>query len=170
LSLAEGLAHLLKPDASVEQMYEQMTPAVALPFILYIALAPGFAEEILFRGYAQRRLLERWPAWIAILVTSAVFALFHVTPTAMVAVFPLGVWLGVLAWRTGSVWPGIVCHATVNGVWNVRNVGMALGYFPKETPLLLLIVLGIAGSVAFVWALALLFGQRLKESPPGPAL
>jgi membrane protease YdiL (CAAX protease family) len=61
-------------------MYERMTPVVAVPFVLFIAAFPGFNEELLFRGYIQRRLLARWSPWLAISVTSALFALMHVMP------------------------------------------------------------------------------------------
>jgi hypothetical protein len=29
---------------------------------------------------------------------------------------PVGLWLGVIAWRCGSVWPGMICHASMNAV------------------------------------------------------
>lgn len=69
---AYALAEVWEPDPSVKKMYEAMTPGWALPFLLFISLAPGLFEEVMFRGYVQRRLLERWPAAIAILFSSVV--------------------------------------------------------------------------------------------------
>src|SRR5690606_18245349 len=119
-------------DESIRELYAQMTWSVSIPFLLFISLAPGFVEEVLFRGYVQQRLLSRWSAWVAIIASSVVFALFHVTPHAFVLTFPLGVWFGWLAWQTRSVWPGIVCHAFVNGSWNVGQLGMKLAGLPEE--------------------------------------
>ncbi len=149
LALAYALAQVLPGDESVARLYEQMTWPMAVPFILFIALAPGFTEELLFRGYMQGRLLKRWPAWVAILVTSLLFALAHVTPHAIVFVFPIGVWLGMVAWRTGSVWPTIAAHAFLNGSWNVWQVGRRLGVFPEAPPIPILAALGAAVVIGF---------------------
>jgi membrane protease YdiL (CAAX protease family) len=158
IAAALGMAEVIPPDESVEKLYEQMTPAMALPFLLFISLAPGLSEELLFRGYVQRRLIERWNPWLAVLVASAIFALFHVQPHAVVFAFPVGVWLGILAWRTGSVWPGIICHAAINGLWNIYQIGTRFADLPDDPPLAALVALGIVGLAAFAWSIALLRG------------
>jgi membrane protease YdiL (CAAX protease family) len=166
VGLALWLKEYMEPDPSIKNLYEKMTPATAVPFILFIALAPGFCEEILFRGYVQRRFLERWSAWVALLVTSVNIAIFHVMPHAILAAFPLGLWFGVLAWRSGSIWPGILCHAAVNGAWNVRNVGMKLGFFPEEMSAVVLIALLSVGALAFGWSVWAMIG-RGDQFPSG---
>lgn len=153
IGLAYSIIELIPPDPSVEKLYENMTPALALPWILFIALAPGFSEEMLFRGYAQRRLIERWPAWVAILVTSFIFAIFHVMPHTVLFAFPLGIWLGMMAWKSGSIWPGVICHAAINGLWNVFQVGARFEVFPEEPPLAAIIGLIAVGTVAFAASL-----------------
>jgi membrane protease YdiL (CAAX protease family) len=151
----------------VAALYRQMTWEAAVPFLLFIAVVPAFMEELLFRGYIQGRLLQRWPAWVAILVTSVLFALMHVAPHAVAAAFPLGLWLGVLAWRTGSVWPGIVCHAFVNGAWNVWQVGRSLTGLEENPPAPVLVGLGVVGLVCFVLSCRLLL--RPERAPlPAP--
>ena len=54
LALGVGAAYLMTlwfdPDESVEMIYQQMTHAWAIPFIVAIGLFPGICEEILFRG------------------------------------------------------------------------------------------------------------------------
>ena len=156
LGLAYALAQVVPPDQSGAALYRQMTWEAAVPFVLFIALAPAFTEELLFRGYIQGRLLRRWPAGVAILVTAVLFALMHVTPHAVVAVLPLGVWLGVLAWRTGSVGPGIVCHAWVNGAWNVWQVGRRLAGLSEMPPVPVLVGLAVVVLVCFVMSCRLL--------------
>jgi membrane protease YdiL (CAAX protease family) len=167
VGLALWLKEYMEPDPSIKTLYEKMTPATSVPFILFIALAPGFCEEILFRGYVQRRFLERWSAWVALLVTSVIFGVFHVMPHAILAAFPLGLWFGVLAWRSGSIWPGILCHAAVNGAWNVRNVGMKLGFFPEEMPTVVLIALLSVGALAFGWSVWAMIGTGHKFPSDG---
>jgi membrane protease YdiL (CAAX protease family) len=182
LLFAYSLERVVTPDPTAARLYQQMTWQFAIPFVLFIALVPAFTEESLFRGYIQSRLLQRWPTWVAILVTAVLFSLSHVTPHAVVAVVPLAFWLGILAWRTGSVWPGIVCHAFVNGSWNTWQTGHRLAGF-DELPLMpALIRVGVVALVCFMlpcWLLVrpsqapweaeeLAFGgsQGGDESPP----
>jgi ABC-2 type transport system permease protein/sodium transport system permease protein len=62
------------------------------------------------------------PAWAAIAVTAAVFGLFHASVGGLIAVERilsstlLGVALGWICWRTGSVLPGMVLHVLHNSL------------------------------------------------------
>ncbi len=89
---------------------------IALLNTALISLLPGIIEETLFRGYVQRRLLERWTPLAAVGVSSAFFCVSHLDPQHIIAIVPVGVWLGVVAWRSGSVWPGMLCHASMNAL------------------------------------------------------
>jgi membrane protease YdiL (CAAX protease family) len=55
-------------------------------------------------------------------VTALLFAVAHLNVIQAVFALPLGIWLGIMAWRTGSIWPGVLCHAVVNAVWNLVNI------------------------------------------------
>ena len=146
------LAKIIPPDRGVEQLYQNMYWQIAIPFIVFISVMPGLSEEFLFRGYMQRRLIERWSAWVGILVTSLLFAAMHIMPHAVLFAFPLGIWLGLMAWRCDSVWPGVICHALINGMWNIWQIGLSLKVFSADAELPLLIVLGSVGVVAFALA------------------
>jgi membrane protease YdiL (CAAX protease family) len=153
---AHLLAQVLPPDPSAAKMYEQMTWGAAAPLILCVALAPGLMEEILFRGYMQRRLLERWSPWWAIGATSLLFSLMHIMPHQVLATVPLGLWFGVIAWRTGSIWPTILAHAFVNGAWNVLQVGQRLMEWPEAASNAAAITGAVVGLACFVIAVRLL--------------
>jgi len=82
---------------------------------LLVSILPAIVEEIIFRGYIQRRLLQRWSPTTAIAVTSALFALLHADSLQHIfAVIPLAVVLGLLAYRTQSIKAGMVVHAIHN--------------------------------------------------------
>jgi len=98
----------------LQKVFRDQQGPFVLVLYLIVGVLPGVAEEFLFRGYVQTRLLQRLPAWVAIGVTSAMFAIAHFDPIHVVSVFPLGVWLGILAWRTGSIWPSVLAHAANN--------------------------------------------------------
>lgn len=106
-----------EPSENLRELTKLLTAGSGIEAVLVTLLAsalPGLCEEFLFRGYAQTRLVERFGAVRAILACSAFFALTHLDPQHVVAVFPLGIWIGIIAWRTGSIWPAIVAHALNN--------------------------------------------------------
>ena len=94
---------------------------------------------------------------MGIAVTSIMFGLFHVTPHGIALATIMGVWLGILAYRTGSVVPGMLCHGAANSGWNVWQVGKGLWGMP-ETPSTAVSVIGITLMVLCfalaIWALA----------------
>jgi CAAX protease family protein len=160
---AYALVKVISPDPTIRKLYENMTLGWFLIFIPFIALAPGFNEETLFRGYVQRRLLARWNPWLALLVASVVFGLFHFMPHAIAAAFPLGVWLGLMAWRSGSIWPGVICHALVNGLWNVRAMAEKFEWIPERPPVAAFVALALIGVPAFFWSLRVMFGRAAPD-------
>lgn len=135
----------------IEKMAAGQKGIFAVIAILLLAVLPPVAEESLFRGYVQRRLLEGWsPLW-AIAASSLVFAACHADPSHFIAVLPLGVWLGVVAWRCGSVWPAMLCHAAQNllftiGSWMPEDPEAAA--HPEEILVLPVVILGILFSTA----------------------
>jgi membrane protease YdiL (CAAX protease family) len=130
--LAADLFGEWSSDTLGEQLMENLNWRNGLPFVAFIAIAPGFVEELFFRGYMQRRLLDRWSPAVVLPLVAVLFAASHGTPVWALAVLPIALWFGVLAWRTGSLWPGILCHAFVNGSVNLWRVGAAAGTWPDE--------------------------------------
>ena len=156
IGLAYGVAALLPPDDSLDRFFEQLTPAWGVVFVAVVALAPGITEEMLFRGYIQRRLLERWgPAW-AIGVTTVLFALAHIAPPAMALALPLGAWLGYIAWKTGSIVPCIVCHAAVNGGLNAWRLVIKFADLSVTAQVIGTTFFIVVGVVCFVLACRML--------------
>jgi ABC-2 type transport system permease protein/sodium transport system permease protein len=113
--LAESRPELM---AHIERLRE-VPPWIVL---LAIAIAPAIGEEFFFRGYLLGALRGRMPAWGAIVLTGAVFGLFHANVGGLIAVervlssMLLGLVLGWICWHTGSVIPGMVLHALSNGL------------------------------------------------------
>ncbi len=111
----EDLVALVLPKPKgVQMVMEALNGPGALPVFLYVTLMPSFVEEFFFRGYMQRRLLQRLRPWVAILISSVLFSAYHINPCDVLAIFPAGVWLGYVAWRFGSIWPCVLAHALYN--------------------------------------------------------
>jgi len=104
-----------------------------LPLLLLcIAVVPAVFEELFFRGYLFGALRQTTSVRTTILGSAILFGLFHlivVDGLAFERLVPstlLGVVLGWIAWRTGSVLPGIVLHLCHNG-WL-----MTVSYYARQ--------------------------------------
>ena len=87
-----------------------------LLLVFTVVIFAGVIEEMLFRGFLQTALERGRRPSIAIAVTAAVFAILHFNPWWMLQIFGLGIVLGLMAWRSQSIWPGVVIHMTNNAV------------------------------------------------------
>lgn len=89
-----------------------------IPFwknLLIIAALPGICEEFLFRGYILRsfRSMGKWPA---IIITGVLFGVLHMSPFRMVPTALLGIWMGYLAWESGSLLLPMFAHLINNSL------------------------------------------------------
>jgi CAAX protease family protein len=92
---------------------EQVVEHTALPTsLIVLALLPAISEELVFRGVLARSL-TRFPI-VAVVVSAALFSLYHLVPAQMLGTFPLGLALGLLAVRSGSIVPGMIAHLLNN--------------------------------------------------------
>jgi uncharacterized protein len=102
---------------------EPLLFALAVPGV---AIAVPIAEEMLFRGPLFASLTKsRVGPWGAVVITAAAWAMVHVTaPWMFIAIiFAMGLVLGVLLLRFGSVLITIVCHC----IWNAYTSFAILG-------------------------------------------
>ena len=84
--------------------------------LVCLALLPALAEELLFRGLLLGRLKARWGPNVALTLSSLLFGAAHLDLAQGLAATVLGVFLGGLRLRTGSVHASILCHASNNGI------------------------------------------------------
>ena len=88
-------------------------------FAICAGIGAPIAEEVFFRGLLQPAMQRRVGAVAGLVVTAVLFGLAHASGNPVEAIPPLslvGLVLGVLAWRTGRLGPGIVTHMTFNGI------------------------------------------------------
>lgn len=90
--------------------------------VLAINLAWGFYQELMYRGILQRVLIDRWGARAGILVANLAYTfgplhLYHFSgasiPQALpmfVGIFAIGLFFGVLMWRSGNLWMAGIFH------------------------------------------------------------
>ncbi len=77
-------------------------------------LFPAVFEELAFRGLIVPYLGRLMTGGETVFVSGALFAVLHLNPTTVPFLLPMGIALGVLRRRSGSVWPCILMHLTHN--------------------------------------------------------
>ncbi len=146
-------------------------------YLAVFGLLAPVAEELAFRGFLLGALLRRFRPWVAILLSSFLFALYHGNVFQFAPSFVAGVVLALLAARTGSVWPGMLLHAVHNsllffGVLWLEGVGGEEFGLPNEPVLgMVLAALSTLAAGVLVWRLAVSKGRlRRAEKMPIEAL
>jgi membrane protease YdiL (CAAX protease family) len=134
-----------------------------IALLVLVGVLPAICEEVLFRGFLQRYLCTAAPAWLAILLASLLFAAFHLDPVHVVAVIPLGLWLGWLTHASGSLIPACLAHLANNVLSVSLTVASDDGMLelPSAWWLTCMLIAGIAGVIAVVAA------ARPKETAIG---
>lgn len=80
--------------------------------IAVIAVLAGLGEEMLFRGVIQQALQGWLGAWPGLLLASFAFGAAHwVNRTYMIFACVMGLYLGLLYWRTDSLLVPVIVHA-----------------------------------------------------------
>lgn len=86
---------------------------------LAVGLLVPLAEELVFRGAILRKLLgvcgERWH-WVAIALSAVIFGAIHGNVPQFVHATLIGLLIGWMYYRTGSIIPGVVFHWVNNTV------------------------------------------------------
>lgn len=124
IELARYQSTSFEQSKEIKEQFERISASLnAVPLalkLLTLAVIPAVCEELFFRGYLMSAFRRQMSPGLSILLTGALFGLFHVI--AMLAferfipTFFLGLILGWICYRTGSLFPGIVMHTTHNAL------------------------------------------------------
>jgi membrane protease YdiL (CAAX protease family) len=122
LTLAGGWQERVFPMPEfMRRFYESLLawngPLDFAGLLLAFAVVPAFCEELLFRGFLQAGLVRRFGSGAAGLTASALlFAAFHLDPWRFAGVLVLGLFLGWMVARSGSLVPAILGHLLNNAL------------------------------------------------------
>ncbi|TWU07848.1 ABC transporter permease subunit/CPBP intramembrane protease [Stieleria varia] len=134
--VSEQTAVAMKPFA------EQIASAPWMSVVLLMAAVPAICEELAFRGFVFGGLVREKGRLRAVVVTAVMFGISHGVLQQSIAATIMGLMLGWVALKTGSVLPGILIHFTNNAL-SVSMERIAETQSPIST---LLLVTGEAGT------------------------
>ena len=102
-----------------------ITTKLDMIFLLFtIGLTPAICEETLFRGVFLRTLSKKYPVWIAILMSSVLFTLFHSSLLSLPSILLAGIVLGIVY----SVYDSIYVSMAVHLFYNAGQVLLASNF------------------------------------------
>lgn len=104
-------------SAAARELTDRATDPLSIVLVfLIVGIGAPVAEEIYFRGMAQRIFGRRLGPWAAIFAAAAFFAATHLQPLQFPALLLFGVILGFMAWRSGRLGPALWAHVGFNVV------------------------------------------------------
>ncbi len=98
----------------------------ALIIFISLSLAAPVCEEILFRGAVLGAYLAARPAKAATIITSLLFAFFHLQAQGLAALLPIAFMVTYTAWRANSLYASMLVHFANNAMAGLTLVMYAL--------------------------------------------
>lgn len=141
------IIHFLLDRTGLFQWIEKVTHAPAeqsivsvlrtssdVPLIAVIcfsaAIAAPLVEELIFRGYLYPIMKKYTGAWFALITTSLLFGIIHVSLVPLIPLAIFGAVLVLLYEYTGTIWTPIIAHCIFNTATlvNILYPGLLLPY------------------------------------------
>jgi len=104
--MPESMKEILKASKDIQGV------ELALIFIANVFIVP-LADEGLFRGFLQGSLENKGDPVRAVILSSVTWTLVQISPYLAIPFFILGIFLGYLAWKTGSIVPSIIIQSLI---------------------------------------------------------
>lgn len=96
--------------------------------LCYSVLLAPLSEELIFRGVTMQQAKKTLPFWAANLLQAALFGAFHMNLLQGIYAFCLGLLLGYICEKSGSIYPSIFLHFLYNlfgtllsGLFSLQN-------------------------------------------------
>lgn len=154
------------PQADAARMTQALSEFSVWQAFLLAALSPAIMEEFLFRGIFLGLFREQGTRQRAVVMSALGFALIHLSIYRFAPTFLLGLVLGTLVVRHGSLLPAMVMHLVYNGTLLIGGNYYAEQWVRTGPPIDLDGPLAWAISIVLVWVGAWLCGLTGSLRPP----
>ena len=99
-----------------EDLNSIITAAGFIPAFIVVGISPAIAEEFAFRGFLFGTIKNKWKPWVAIVISALVFGAYHMNLLQFIGGTMMGIGLGYVAYKSGSIWVGVMMHFINNGL------------------------------------------------------
>ena len=111
LVVSYALMSLFPESAENTQLtFEVMMEQPFMLVVLVMAIMPAIGEELYFRGLIFGSLRHRYPAVWAIMISSLIFGVFHLSLVKILPTGMLGACFAYVAYQSGSIYIGMFLH------------------------------------------------------------
>ncbi len=115
IPLPQSLRDLIEP---IKNLFQEITkilvhadsPAELFAVILVVAIVPAIVEELLFRGLIQKVFERLMSPIVSAILAGTIFGLYHLNPFEIVPLIGLGVFFGLLRYRSQSLLLPMFAH------------------------------------------------------------
>ncbi|MBN1808504.1 MAG: CPBP family intramembrane metalloprotease [Planctomycetes bacterium] len=114
--ISAGLKNMGMEEAARGEAFGEIPRGL---LFLLVCVFPAVTEEIAFRGLMLHWLLTAIKPWQALALSSFLFAALHGSIIGLPYLFMVGMLLGWMKWRTGSLYPSMAAHFVHN--WAVLD-------------------------------------------------
>jgi len=133
-----------------------------------IVIVVPIMEELMFRGVILNRLLVNVPKWLAILISSILFGLMHMSDSLrMLSIAISSIWLALLYIRFRNLWLCIIVHMVNNfiatNVTILTFVNSTASSFPVLSIVLPIIYMLGIGTLLVLKCPPAIFEKKLLE-------
>lgn len=170
--LIGGLLIPIFPDSAegLTQLDNMLIDVPVYLLILVVALMPAVGEELLFRGFVMGTLKNKCKPVITILVTTLIFAAYHMSLIKMFTIGIVGLGLTLAAYQTGSIAASMCVHF-INNLLSVL-ISKYPEQLQKVVPILFkerlsvsdMLLLGAAAVICAAAGWFMIAGRKKKEA------
>lgn len=110
--LIGGLLMPVFPDSAegLTQLDNMLMEVPVYLLVLVVAVMPAIGEELLFRGFVMGTLRNKCKPVVTVLVTTLIFAAYHMSLIKMFTIGIVGLGLTLAAYKTGSIAASMCVH------------------------------------------------------------
>lgn len=162
----------------IDTIYRQLVSAGSLSELLsvtfIVAIIPAFSEELMFRGLIQRTLEKSLSPLAGALVTGIIFAAYHLNPFSFIPLAAIGIYLGYITMRSGSIWVPIAAHFVNNALacitlyYNIKDDYVFVGNAGEMSTTGLLATFWFFGLIFLISTMYFIKLTKNTTQPPGP--
>lgn len=147
------------------RIFASASPVAFVAMTAAVAIGPGVGEEFFFRGFILRTFGGGLPECVAVVMSAALFGVIHGDLLQGSGAFLIGIYLGFVALRIGSIWPCVFAHGFNNllvAMFAKMDTGQQSDVWETGHPVWVLLSSTLAVAVS-VWAVMKLTKRNATE-------
>jgi len=114
IGISQPISDLIPMPELLKKFFLEMSLNTNIFTFFALVIAAPLLEEAIFRGVILDGLLKKYSPQRSIVISSFLFGLVHMNPWQFVGAFFLGLFMGWVYYKTRSLLPTILMHASTN--------------------------------------------------------